>query len=218
MRIQKYLSQQNILSRRKAEEYLKKGWITVNGVVVTELGTMVDPEKDHVALVPEALKTRNSNITIAFHKPVGIVSNCPEPGQKQITDLLPKELQHLHTIGRLDKDSEGLILLTNDGVLAKKLLSTEHVREYSVRVDKPITQDQVERLEKGIRMSGSYTLPCEIEILAPLHFIIRLREGKNRQIRRMAEAVGLRVIYLKRFSYGDIKLGDLKKGEYRVID
>lgn len=170
-----------------------------------------------MSLHPDAERHRQQTITIVFHKPVGIVSNCPEPGQKQITDLLPKQFSNLHTVGRLDRDSEGLILLTNDGVLAKKLLSHEHIREYSVRVDKPITDEMLDRLQNGVKVLGEYTLPCEVDVLTPLHFIIRLREGKNRQIRRMAEAVGLRVLYLKRFSYGDIKLGDLKKGEYRLV-
>jgi len=217
MRIQKYLSLKNILSRRKAEEYLQKGWIKVNGEVVTELGTKIDPDRDIITLVDEARVHQKNTVTIVFYKPVGIVSNCPEPGQQQITDLLPKQFAELHTIGRLDKDSEGLILLTDDGVLAKNLLSHEHVREYSVRVDKPVTQDMIERLESGVMVDGRWTLPTTITMLTPLTFIIRLNEGRNRQIRRMAEDVGLCVLHLKRFRFGPIVLGDLNKGECRLL-
>ncbi len=217
MRIQKYLSLKNILSRRKAEEYLQKGWIKVNGQVVTELGTKINPDYDRVTLVDEAKREQRLAVTLVFNKPVGIVSNCPEPGQQQITDLLPPHFSDLHTIGRLDRDSEGLILLTNDGVLAKGLLSHEHNREYSVRVDKPVTPEMVQRLEMGVMVEGRMTLPTTVTLLTPQTFLIRLNEGRNRQIRRMAEDLGLCVQHLKRFRYGPILLGDLKRGEFREL-
>ena len=181
------------------------------------MGTQLDPDKDIITFTEDANKHKTTFITLLFHKPIGIVSNCPEPGQKQITDLLPKEYATLNTIGRLDKDSEGLILLTNDGVLAKKLLNHEHPREYSVRVNNPVTDEMIHRLETGVMILGRTTNPASITMLTDYTFTMRVNEGRNRQIRRMAEEVGLKVIRLKRFRYGPITLGDLKKGEYRLL-
>ncbi len=217
MRIQKFLSNQNVLSRREAERYLANGWITVNGEVVTTPGTRIDPDTDVVKILDRAETQEPEPITIAVHKPRGVVSNLPEPGQKQITDLLPPEYQNLHTIGRLDRDSEGLILLTSDGVLAKSLLGTGHVREYWVKVDKPVSQGALVALENGVHIDNRITLPTQVELVSPATFIIRMREGRNRQIRRMAEAVNLRVTRLQRTQYGPIALGDLKSGQFRVV-
>ena len=217
MRIQKYLSSQNILSRRKAEEYLQKGWIKVNGEVVTQLGTQIDPEKDVVTFTQDADSDQQKNVTIVFHKPVGVVSNCPEPGQTQITDLLPSKYAHLHTIGRLDRDSEGLILLTDDGVFAKKMLNQDHSRRYWVQVNNPISEESVRHLEEGMMILGKMTLPTTVTVQTPTSFVIELHEGRNRQIRRMVEKIGLRVQKLKRFSYGPVELRQLERGQFRFL-
>lgn len=217
MRIQKYLSSQNILSRREAELYMQRGWIRVNGHVVTELGTKIDPNRDRVEVVPEGQKALQSYVYLAFFKPVGIVSNCPAEGERQVTDLLPPHLAHVSTIGRLDKDSEGLILLTDDGLFAKAALNSMHEREYLVRVNGVFTPAMAERLEEGVTMLGTETKPVRITRLDEQCFLIVMSEGKNRQIRRMVQKVGLQVVRLKRLRFGNVKLGDLAKGDYRPL-
>ncbi len=217
VRIQKYLSQNHILSRRKAEEYLLKGWIFVNGQVVTQLGFAIDPDIDIVTLHPSVSHIQTQHRYIAFHKPRGIVSNCPQDNETQITDLLPASLQHLNTLGRLDKESEGLILLTDDGVFAKHVMSQEHEREYEVWLNAPLTQEKVKELEKGIVLFGKKTLPLTISRITPTQCTLRMREGKNRHIRRIMEWALLRVTRLKRYKVGAVSLGNLEKGAYRNL-
>lgn len=217
IRIQKYLSSQNLLSRRETEAYLQKGWIQVNGQVVTTLGTRIDPDRDVVTLLPEGQKALESYTYMAFFKPVGIVSNCPAKGETQISDLLPEVYAHLSTIGRLDKDSEGLILLTDDGLFAKAALASRHEREYLVRVNGVLTPTMITRLEGGVLVLGEETLPVKITRMDDQCFLMTMREGKNRQIRRMLQKVGLRVVRLKRLRFGNVKLGALKKGDFRPL-
>ena len=220
VRIQKYLSQQGVLSRRQAEAYLQKGWISVNGEVVTELGTKIDPKVDVVTLHDDAQKAREDMCTIAFHKPRGVVTNCPQEGETEIRDLLPQSYQHLHAIGRLDKDSEGLILMTSDGVFAKQCLDPKkgHEREYEVWVSKLFSDSMKEEMETGLYILGKQTLPTQIQIVGSRRFLMVMREGKNRQIRRMVQQVGNGVVRLKRIRFGSVLLGGLASGSFRRID
>jgi len=216
MRLQKYLSEQNLASRRQAEAYIRDGYVWINGQQVTQMGVQVDPTVDKIELkLPQTQQTT----TLKFHKPRGFVSNCPQPGEKQITDLLPPQLQHLHTIGRLDKDSEGLILLTDDGVLAKHILNAErpHIREYLVWIKGELTESMIERLESGVLLFGEPTRPVSIEKYDSNYFKMTLWEGKNRQIRRMMLKVGVWVLRLKRIVFGPIRLDDLPKGQYEIL-
>lgn len=216
IRIQKYLSERNICSRREAERWLVAGRIRINGNVVTELGTLIDPAKDQVSI--DAAPTEHAQYRyIAFHKPVGIVSNLPGDSEQQITDLLPPSHSHLNTIGRLDKDSEGLILLTDDGVFAKHALASRHDREYVVTVSGEFTLGMARRIEEGVMLFGQKTRKSRIEILDPHRFLIRMNEGKNRQIRRMVTKLGLSVIRLIRVRYGAIRLGHIEPGRYRDL-
>jgi pseudouridine synthase len=219
IRIQKYLSQKGILSRRKAEEYLKKGWLYLNGNSVTQLGTMIDPETDVVTLSDEAQHERQSFTTLIFYKPKGIVTNCKQDNEQEINDILPEEYRHLNAVGRLDKDSEGLILLTDDGTIANRFLNSGeiHTRLYDVWTAYPITNDQVEALSSGVDIGGYYTRPCDIVHTASRRIEISLTEGKNRQIRRMIRAVGNRIHRLKRVTFGPYQLGDLLPGEYKCV-
>ena len=219
VRIQKYLSQQNLLSRRKAEEYLQKGWIKVNGQVVSELGLKIDPEQDSIELAPEIQNIKQNYTTIAFHKPRGILTNQASPGEKEIRDFLPQELKHLNSIGRLDKDSEGLILLTDDGVFAKSILNTKqpHEREYLVTIDIVLTKDMQLKLENGVVILKTRTKSCQITRVSQKTFKIILTEGKNRQIRRMVNVVGANVLQLKRIRFGDIRLSAIQPGKYKVL-
>ncbi|MCP4050000.1 MAG: rRNA pseudouridine synthase [bacterium] len=220
IRIQKYLSEKGILSRRKAEEYLKKGWIIINGKVATETGIKIDPEKDEVKLAPEIYEIKKNYCYLIFNKPAGILTNCPGPGEKEITDLLPKKYQHLNSIGRLDKDSSGLIIMTDDGILAKSILNSKnkHEREYEVVINKPLTNDMKISLEEGVFILGSKTLPVTIKKTGACKFIITMKEGRNRQIRRMLRSVYARVVSLKRIRFGNIKLDKLKTGHYRQLN
>lgn len=220
MRIQKYLSQQGILSRRKAEVYLKNGWITVNGQVVTEIGVQIDPERDIVALTKQGEKDRQSFVYVVFHKPRGVLTNCKQVGETEIIDLLPKQYDHLNAIGRLDKDSEGLILLTDDGAFANQFLNSSvcHERVYEVWSAYPIANEDMTGLASGVDIGGGYiTKPCEVVRVSSRRIKMTLTEGKNRQIRRMLEAVGNRVHRLKRVSFGSYQLGDLPPGSYKEV-
>jgi pseudouridine synthase len=220
MRIQKYLSQKNILSRRKTEEYLIKGLIKVNGKVVTELGFQIDPEKDEVELDKSVEEVRSNYIYLAFNKPKGISTNCPQENEREIIELLPPKYKHLNSIGRLDKDSEGLILLTDDGIFAKSILNAEypHEREYEVWIDIEMTPKMQTKLENGITLFDKKTLPTKIKQLGFRHFKIILREGKNRQIRRMLQKVGASVVNLKRIRFGSMELGNLRTGQFKEFN
>ena len=217
IRLQKYLSEQNILSRRKAEEFIKKGYISCNGKPVSILGTKIDPSKDKITLSKTAINELKRATTIAFNKPIGIITNCPQNNEREIRDLLPKNLQNLSSIGRLDKDSHGLILLTNDSVLSKKALSKRHEKIYIVKTKKQITKDQLNVLQSGLIILGKKTLPISINALKENTLEWRMHEGKNRQIRRMIEQIGHHVIDLKRIAFGPIQLSRLKKGQFRKL-
>jgi 23S rRNA pseudouridine2605 synthase len=218
MRIQKYLSQKGILSRRKAEEAISRGFISVNGEIVTELGIKIDPRIDKVTLHEEIVKTQRSYTYMAFNKPKGIFSNCAQDGGKEITDLLPEKYQHLNTIGRLDKDSEGLILLTDDGVFSNKYLNSDEVfdKRYLVWLAHPIKKEDCEALEKGVDIGACVTQPCSIKLISDRHLIIVITEGKNRQIRRLFQTVGNVVVGLKRVQFGPYQLGDIPLGKFEI--
>ncbi|RAP33187.1 ribosomal large subunit pseudouridine synthase B [Candidatus Marinamargulisbacteria bacterium SCGC AG-439-L15] len=215
MRLQKYLSQEGICSRREGERYIEKGWVFVNGELAT-LGQSIDPSTDTITLSKEVQNTKDQFQSILFHKPRGIVTNCPQKGEEEIRDLLPKPLKHLNAIGRLDKDSEGLILLTDDGQFSKSFLAAEipHERVYEVWLNSAINAIQIQKLETGIPLFGTRTKPLHITKISDTHIQMTMREGKNRQIRRMIQKIGLQVIRLKRLSFGPYSLGDLKEGQY----
>lgn len=220
MRIQKYLSQQNILSRREAERFIEKGWVTLNGELVRELGTKMDPETDEVGFIKPLEELLDERVYLAVYKPRGVVTNLPERGEKEIVDILPSKYRGLSSVGRLDKDSEGLILMSNDGVFAKQCLDDvdPHVRVYEVLIHAEITDAQIKQLERGIFILGEPTRGVEISRIGERKIEIRMWEGKNRQIRRMFKHVGLVVQGLRRVRFGEVELGDLKSGEFRVLE
>src|SRR3989338_2690773 len=184
VRIQKYLSEAGICSRRKGEEYITQGLIKINGKVITELGTKIDTSKDKIEL--------NKKIIIAKNKSVYIM---------------------------LDKDSEGLLLLTNDGVVAYRLTHPkfEHEKEYEVTLNKNYTKEQISKLSQGVKLFGENTNPTRIKRVNKNKFTIILTEGKNRHIRRVCRKVGLEVVKLKRVRIVNLRVGDLKVGEYREL-
>jgi 23S rRNA pseudouridine2605 synthase/23S rRNA pseudouridine2604 synthase len=187
MRLQKFLSRAGICSRRKGEEYITAGWVRVNGKIVTELGVKVDPERDTVEVDTDAIQSDTAPTYIALNKPSGYVSSCHQQDEKIVLDLLDIS-ERVYPVGRLDKESTGLLL---EGVLRK--------------------------LAEGLPMMGTRTRPARVKRISARRFWIVLQEGKNRQIRRMVRKVGNQVTHLKRIRIANIKLGNLPPGSWRYL-
>ena len=218
VRIQKYLSEAGICSRRKGEEYITQGLIKINGKVITELGTKIDTSKDKIELNKKIIIAKNRSVYIMLNKPVGIVTTCAKYDERSVLDLI-KIKERVYPVGRLDKDSEGLLLLTNDGVVAYRLTHPkfEHEKEYEVTVNKNYTKEQISKLSQGVKLFGENTNPTRIKRVNKNKFTIILTEGKNRHIRRVCRKVGLEVVKLKRVRIVNLRVGDLKVGEYREL-
>ncbi len=218
IRLQKYLSSAGFCSRRKGEEYIKDGLVTVNDQVVAELGTKVDPQNDRIEVNGTLVKADQKPVYIALNKPGEYVTSCDHPGEKIVLDLVDIP-ERIYPVGRLDKDSTGLLLLTNDGRLHHRLShpSFDHEKEYEVTVASHITDGALRSLEKGLPVMGTKTRPAKIKRISSKRFRIILKEGRNRQIRRMVGKVGGRVIGLKRIRISNIKLGKLSEGSWRYL-
>jgi 23S rRNA pseudouridine2605 synthase/23S rRNA pseudouridine2604 synthase len=218
MRLQKFLSAAGICSRRKGEEFIKAGRVSVNGQIIVELGTKIDPETDQVSFDGNPIKYEQPLVYIALNKPVDFVTSCRHPGEKIVLELVDIT-QRVYPVGRLDKDSTGLLLLTNDGRLHHQLShpSFDHEKEYDVTVAKPITDGALQKMATGLPMMGSKTRPAKVQRIASRQFRIILKEGKNRQVRRMVRKVGNRVKILRRIRVAGIKLGRLPLGKWRYL-
>lgn len=218
MRLQKFLSRAGICSRRKGEEYIQAGWVKVNGKIVTELGIKVDPERDAVEVDSDVIRSDSAPIYIALNKPKGYVSSCDQQNEKIVLDLLDIS-ERVYPVGRLDKESTGLLLLTNDGHLHHRLShpSFNHEKEYEVTVAKPLPEGALRKLAKGLPMMGTRTRPARVKRISARRFGIVLQEGKNRQIRRMIRKVGNQVTHLKRIRIANIKMGNLPSGSWRYL-
>ena len=214
MRIQKYLSQEGIMSRREAESALQKGLIKVNGIVVTELGTKIDPDKDTVEFIGDEKQKE----TFAVYKPRGVVSSTIETEGKTIHEAFPK-LAHLSPVGRLDKESEGLLLLSNDGIITKYITGKEKdiEKEYIVETREEIIPGMITQLERGIQLSDGMTLPAKARKIDKHTLSLTLIEGKKHQVRRMCDAVKLTITSLKRTRIGHITLKGLTDGASRKL-
>ena len=225
-RIQKILSAQGISSRRKAEEYIEQGLVKVNGEVAT-LGQKADAEVDTIEVDGQVLKDREEMLYFIMHKPVGVETTNLEKAQapntndqQTIRDLLPSELQgKIYPVGRLDKDSSGLLLLTNDGVLAYRLTHPKfhHEKEYEVVVQHDIKEGQLHKLREGMTISGEKTKKANVKRIGDRKFRIALTEGKNRQIRRMCQKVGSPVVSLERIRIVTLQDRALKPGSLRQL-
>jgi 23S rRNA pseudouridine2605 synthase len=218
IRLQKFLSQAGICSRRKGETLILQGVVQVNGVSVTELGTKIDPEKDRVTVRGKPVESEQAPVYIALNKPRGYVTSCRQPGEKIVLDLINIS-ERIFPVGRLDKDSTGLLLLTNDGRLHHMLShpSYDHEKEYDVSVANPLSDSAIRRIEKGMPILGSKTRPAVVKRLSPRRFQITLKEGRNRQIRRMVGKVGNQIIRLKRIRIANVKLVRLPLGGWRYL-
>lgn len=216
MRINKFISETGFCSRREADKLIERGLVTINGVKA-ELGSQAEPGDD-VRVEGRRIGERKRHVYIALHKPVGITSTSEPHIEGNIVDFVGHP-ERIFPIGRLDKDSEGLILLTNDGDIVNPILRSEgkHEKEYIVTVDKPVTSSFVQGMSQGVKVLGSMTLPCQVTRMSERVFRIILTEGRNRQIRRMCEAFGYRVRKLKRIRIMNIRLGDLQRGKWRDL-
>ena len=225
VRLQKFMAEQGVASRRKSEELILAGKVKVNGHVA-QIGIKINPRKDLVTVGKQKLTNVKNRkmVYIMLNKPRGYVTTVSdELGRKTVMDLLPDFGVRIYPVGRLDKDSEGLLLLTNDGSFTNCMThpSHEYAKVYRVTVRPAVDDNILYNLRNGIEIDGRVTAPCEVTVLTEeenrvvLEFV--LHEGRNRQIRKMCESQGLEVARLKRISIGPIKLGMLKQGDYREL-
>lgn len=218
VRLQKWLSEAGVCSRRQGENLIRAGRIGVNGRIVTVLGSKVDPDKDRITMDGRPVGGPVDKVYIALHKPAGYVTSCHHPGEKLVIDLVSAQ-ERIFPVGRLDKNSTGLLLLTNDGPLHHLLShpSFSHEKEYEVVVDGPIADAALAYMAKGMPLDGIKTRPAKVTRLSPTRFRIVLKQGRNRQIRRMVRKVGLQIVSLKRIRIAHIVLGDLAEGNWRPL-
>ena len=216
MRINKFISEAGTASRRGADKLITEGRVTINGKRAT-IGSQVEPGDD-VRVNGNQLFVARNNVYIALNKPVGITSTTEKGVKGNIVDLVNHPFRVFH-IGRLDKDSEGLILLTNDGDIVNEILRSEnqHEKEYIVSVDRPITPEFLKQMSEGVKILDTITLPCKVEQLSKYDFKIILTQGLNRQIRRMCEALGYNVYRLQRIRIMNIQLDNLPVGQWRYL-
>lgn len=216
MRINKYLSETGVVSRRGADKWIEEGRITINGELAT-IGSQVEDE-DIVCVDGKPVKKEEELVYIALNKPVGITSTTEKHVKGNVVDFVGHSKRIFH-IGRLDKESEGLLLLTNDGDIVNEILRAEnhHEKEYVVQVDKPITASFLNQMASGVEILDTKTLPCKVEKVSSHVFKIILEQGLNRQIRRMCSALGYSVKRLQRIRIMNIHLGNLKVGQWRDL-
>ncbi|HYE13070.1 MAG TPA: pseudouridine synthase [Pyrinomonadaceae bacterium] len=227
-RLQKLIAAAGLASRRHAEELIEAGHVTVNGEVVREPGTKADPARDHIKVrgrLINPLLAGREKVYVLLNKPRGYLSSVSDPeGRPLVTDLVPHSLGRLHPVGRLDFNTEGLLILTNDGELTNYVTAARnHVKKvYEVKVKGVPTEEQVERLRRGVRLEdGVRTAPAEINRTAETGsnawFEVVLGEGRNQQIRRMFDSIGHSVLKLRRTAIGPVRDETLRPGSYRLL-
>lgn len=234
IRLSKLMSEQGLCSRREADEYIARGWVFVDGECISELGTKIYPTQK-IKLNKAAQAQQQNLVTILLNKPIGYVSGQPEPGYQPAINLInqesqffdahfpqrfnPSNLRNLAPAGRLDIDSQGLLVMTQDGRIAKQLIGADSTveKEYLVRVDGRLPKEKLALLNYGLSLDGKALKQAEVswQNQDQLRFI--LHEGKKRQIRRMCELVNLKVTGLKRVRSGNVKLGNLPEGKWRYL-
>jgi len=222
-RLQKIISRSGLMSRRQAEERIRQGLVLVDGRVA-QLGESADPALEEIRVAGELLRFFSKNLTLMLNKPTGYICSMSDPqGRRLAIDLLPPELGRLYSIGRLDYNTEGLLLLTNDGDLAQHLTHPSHhvPKTYLVKVRGLLNDTGRKKLESGLKLEDGLTAPARVSAVRRsgqnCWFELTLREGRNRQVRRMCEALNLPVVRLKRIALGDLCLDDLKSGMHRPL-
>jgi 23S rRNA pseudouridine2605 synthase len=227
-RLQKLISQAGIASRRHAEELIKEGAVTVNGKVVTELGTKADPERDHIKVHGKLINTKlqqREKVYVLLYKPKGYLTSVSDPQKRKlVTDLIPPSLGKLHPVGRLDLNTEGLLILTNDGELTNFITSAKNrvPKVYEAKVKGIPPPFAIHKLQRGIMLEDGFkTAPTEIEFIKQTKtnawFRVTLYEGHNQQIRKMFDSINHSVVKLKRVAIGSIRDERLRVGEYRLL-
>ena len=223
-RLQKILAHAGIASRREAETIITSGRVAVNGTVVTELGCRADASSDRITVDGKPLRIEAERVYILLNKPAGYVTTLKDPqGRPVVTDLLKGVRERVFPVGRLDYNTEGLLLLTNDGDLANRLAHPRHQveKEYMVRVRGSVTQEQARKLSAGVELDDGRTAPAEVRLVSESEnntwISITIHEGRYRQVRRMCEAVGLSVVRLKRTRYAFLETGEMKPAEFRHL-
>jgi 23S rRNA pseudouridine2605 synthase/23S rRNA pseudouridine2604 synthase len=218
VRLQKFLSMAGFCSRRKGETYITQGRVKVNDRIVTELGTKIDPAVDRVEVDGQLLQQHEERTYIALNKPKGYITSCEQQDEPIVIDLLDIP-QRVYPVGRLDKDSNGLLLLTNDGEMHHRLLhpSFDHEKEYIVTTALPMPAEALAAMRRGMFIQGRKTRPARVKRLSRHQFMIQLKEGRNRQIRRMVRKLRNHVTRLKRIRVAGVRLGDLPEGSWRHL-
>lgn len=219
IRLNKYIAECGYCSRRRADQLINDKKVFVNGICVSTLGEKIDDEKDEVKVEGNIVKKQDVKKYIMLNKPIGYITTNKEQFLRKATIDLIKEDVRVFPIGRLDKDTEGLLILTNDGEFANNMMHPSHVVEktYIVTTNSKITDEKIIKLRKGIDIGGYITKEAKVNKISEKEIEIIITEGKNRQIRRMCKAVNINVLNLKRTKYGGIELGNLKIGEYRNL-
>jgi len=222
-RLQKYIAGCGLASRRHAEEMIREGKVKVNNRVVTQMGLVIDPQKDKVTVDGRRLRPTEARTYLLLYKPAGIVSTCSDPrGRRTVLDLLPGK-ERLFPVGRLDYHTEGLLLMTDDGELANRLTHPKYkiAKTYLVETAGLITEEKAAQLQKGIKLDDGMTQPAKVKIeyfsKEASRFYLTITEGRNHQVRRMCEAVGLPVTYLCRTRMGFLDLKGLVPGGSRRL-
>ena len=223
-RLQKVLAKAGVASRRRAEELIRQGRVRVDGTLVTEMGIRVDPEIQNIECNGIPIRSEEKKVYILLHKPVGYLSTVDDPqGRPIVTDLLGGVKERVYPVGRLDFDTEGALLLTNDGELAQKVLHPSHEvnKTYEAEVMGRPDKKKLADLARGVMLEGRKTWPAEIEIIKNASQSTTLRitihEGRKRQVRKMFDFIGHPVLKLKRIAYGKLRLGNLAAGKYRFL-
>ena len=223
-RLQKIISAAGITSRRASEELILNGNVTVNGIVVSELGSKADPAKDVITVNGKRLQVNEKRVYILLNKPTGYITALKDSkGRQLVTDLLKEIPERVYPVGRLDYNTEGLLLLTNDGEWANRLMHPRHEveKEYHVRVRGKVVDQQLKRMTDGIELEDGKTAPAVVRLVKDGEqndwISVVIHEGRNRQVRRMCEAVSLSVVRLKRVRYGCLSVGTLRTGQFRYL-
>ncbi len=223
-RLQKVMAHAGVASRRKSEEIIKQGRVRVNGQIVTELGTKVDPDNDLIEVDGSSI-SREEEVYLVLNKPVGYITTVDDPrGRQTVLDLIKGVSQRIYPVGRLDYDTSGLLLLTNDGKLTYLMTHPSHMIEKTYRVEvsgHPGDRD-LKKLMEGVELKDGVTAPAEVDLVRVKGkntvFNLTIHEGRNRQVRRMCEAIGYDIIKLKRIRFGPLELNNLAEGNFRFLN
>ncbi len=224
MRLQKFMAKSGLGSRRACEEIIKQGRVEVNGKIINKMGMSVNPEKDRIKVDGELIQISTEKIYILMNKPTGVITTVNDPfNRPTVIDMLKSVKERVFPVGRLDKDTEGLLILTNDGSLTYKITHPKYEiqKTYVAHLSGRVNKDKLMILQNGVKLEDGITAPANIKVLLVKNdytiLQIKIHEGRNRQIRRMCKAIGHPLLYLKRTRIGNIDLQDLNVGEWRYM-